>query len=100
MVLPTYQITLYLYSPSVDIYDSPHLIVDTLLLKVVQGSYLFTVNLASLSLSAIGLTSPKPRQLAQTPQSLLPESGNPPGPIQGASNETKEVRASASIAIR
>ena len=37
-----------LYSPSIDIHDSLNLIVDTLLLKVVQGSYLFTVDLAYL----------------------------------------------------
>src|SRR5258708_40015377 len=53
-----------LYSPSIDIHDSLNLIVDTLLLKVVQGSYLFTVYFAYLPLSAIGITIPKPRQLA------------------------------------
>ncbi len=42
----------FLYNLCIDIYDSPHLIVDTSPLKVVQGSYLFTVDLASLPLSA------------------------------------------------
>src|SRR5229473_2981088 len=45
-------------SPSIDIYDSPHLIVDTPPRKVVQGSYLFTVDLASCPSRLSGFAFP------------------------------------------
>src|SRR6267378_2046791 len=93
LVLPTYQIQLSLYSLCIHIYDSLNLIVDTLPRKVVQGSYLFTVDLAFCPSWLPGYAS-RAWQPAQTLKSL------PPGPIQGAMNETKETRPSAASAIR
>ncbi len=73
LVLPTYQIQLSLYSLCIHIYDSLNLIVDTLPRKVVQGSYLFTVDLAFCPSWLPGYAS-RAWQPAQTLKSL------PPGP--------------------
>jgi hypothetical protein len=70
LVLPTYQIQLFLYRPSIHIYDSLNLIVDTLPRKVVQGSYLFTVDLAFLLLRVLGFAFPSRGNLPEPPMSL------------------------------
>ena len=60
LVGPTYHRKFPLYSLCIDIYDSLNLIVDTPAFKVVQGSYLFTVNLAFLLLLAVRICLPGP----------------------------------------
>src|SRR6266481_5297771 len=84
---------------AIHIYDSLNLIVDTLPCKVVQGSYLFTVDLAFCPSWLPGYA---PRASATGPDTEEPAAGArcPPGPIQGAMNETKETRPSTASAIR
>jgi hypothetical protein len=50
-----------LYNLCIDIYDSLNLIVDTSPLKVVQGSYLFTVDLAFCHSRLSGFSLPSLR---------------------------------------
>src|SRR6266852_739792 len=90
LVLPTYQIGPFLYTPSIDIYDSSNLIVDTSPRKVVQGSYLFTVALAFAPLGSRDMPS-RALATARSPRSLSPE----PGTRRAQSKEPRMKRKKA-----